>query len=102
MTPFLIILVVGIGTYVMRALFIVALANRRIPPAVVEALEFVAPAVLTALIVSLLVNPDGSANAGWVEIVALVAGGATVYKTRSLLLAGTVGMTVFWVLRALF
>lgn len=100
MSAFLAILVVGIGTYVLRSIFILALANRRIPPAAIAALDFVAPAVLAALTVSLLVDTEGRVAIGWPEALALVAGGLTIWKTRNFLLSAGVGMAVFWVVGA--
>ena len=101
MSAFLAILAVGIGSYILRSVFILALANRRIPPAVVAALEFVAPAVLAALVVSLLVDSEGRLAAGVPELVALVAGGLTIWKSRNFLLSAGVGMAVFWIVGAL-
>ena len=101
MSGFLIILAVGLGTYVMRAVFIVGLANRRIPPLVITALEFVAPAVLAALVVSMLVQPDGRVAVGAPEMAGLIAGGAAAYFKRNFLLAAVVGMTAFWVVRGI-
>jgi len=101
MSETLAILAVGIGTYISRSVFILALANRRIPPSVVAALDFVAPSVLAALVVSLMVGADGQVEAGPVEIVAFVVGGATVFKTRNFLLAAILGMATFWVVGAL-
>lgn len=94
-------LVVGLGTYLSRSIFILALARKRIPDAVLVALQFVAPAVLGALVVALLINDDGSVAIGIPELAAFVAGGATVYRTKSHILTLLVGMTVFWVVRAL-
>lgn len=94
-------LVVGLGTYLSRSIFILALARKRIPDAVLVALQFVAPAVLGALVIALLINDDGSVAIGIPELAAFVAGGATVYRTKSHILTLLVGMTVFWVVRAL-
>lgn len=94
-------LVVGVGTYLSRSIFILALAKKRIPDGVLVSLQFVAPAVLGALVVALLINDDGSVAIGIPELSAFVAGGVTVYKTRSHILTLFVGMTVFWVVRAL-
>ncbi len=101
MSAFLIILAVGIGTYVTRSIFIVALANRRIPPLVMKALEFVAPAVLAALVVSLVLRPDGSFDVGAPELAGFVAGGAAIYVKRNFLLAAILGMSAFWIVRAI-
>ena len=99
MTAFVATLVVGIGTYITRAVFILAMAKRRIPDGVLLALQFVAPAVLASLIVDLLINGDGGVAFGVPEVIALGAGGFVAFKTKNHILTLLVGMTVFWVLR---
>lgn len=101
MTEFLAILAVGIGTYFTRSVFIVALAKRRIPLSVLSALDFVAQSVMAALVVSLLMDGEGRMDVGPAEITALVIGGATVFRTRNLLLAAILGMAAFWLVGAL-
>lgn len=100
MSALVAVLAVGIGSYLLRSVFILALANRRIPPAVIAALDFVAPAVLAALVVSLLVDADGRLAVGLAEAVGLVAGGATIWKTRNFLLSAGIGMAAFWIVGA--
>ncbi|HET9260209.1 MAG TPA: AzlD domain-containing protein [Acidimicrobiia bacterium] len=99
MTAFVATVIVGIGTYVSRAIFILALAKRHIPDSVMVMLQFVAPAVLGSLVVALLINGDGTVVLGVPEAVALAAGGLVAFKTRNHILTLMVGMTVFWVLR---
>ena len=53
------IILTGIGSYLMRAFFIFALARYQFPPIMLQALEYVAPTVMAALVVSLLTTPDG-------------------------------------------
>lgn len=101
MSVFLAILVVGIGTYASRAVFIVALAGRQIPERVLTALEFVAPAVLSALVIALLIDESGSVIIGWPEASAFTVGLATAFKSRSHVWTLAVGMAVYWVVRAL-
>lgn len=101
MTTFIASVIVGIGTYLSRSIFILALARRRIPENVLVVLQFVAPAVLGALVVALLIDSDGSVAIGIPEISALALGGLVTYKTRNHILTLIVGMTVFWVVRAL-
>lgn len=101
MTDFLAMVAVGVGTYLSRGIFILSLANRRIPDAVLVALQFVAPAVLGALIVALSIDNDGSVAIGVPEVAAFVAGGAVAFKTRSHVFTLIVGMGVFWLVRAL-
>lgn len=100
MTDFLVILVVGLGTYASRAVFILALANRRIPDPVLVALQYVAPAVLASLIVALLIDGDGNVAIGIPETAAFVVGGAVAYRTRKHIYTLIAGMTVFWLVRA--
>ena len=100
MSELVAVLVVGFGTYASRAVFVVVLATRTIPPTVLQALQYVAPAVLSALIVALLIDADGNLALGFPETAGLVVGGAVAYKTRNHILTLIVGMTVFWVLAA--
>jgi branched-subunit amino acid transport protein len=100
-SDFLATVVVGVGTYVFRAVFIVALAKRRIPEVVLVALKYVGPAVLGALIVALLTDPEGNVQIGIPEVVAFVAGGFVAFRTRSHIWTLVAGMAVYWVVRAL-
>ena len=101
MTEFLAILIVGVGTYLFRSIFIIALAGRTIPPNLIRALEFVGPAVLSALVVALMVE-EGQVVAGVPEVAALAAGGLVGWKTRNLIYTVVAGMAVFWMLRIWF
>jgi branched-subunit amino acid transport protein len=100
-TDLLAIIAVGTGTYLSRGVFILALANKKIPDSVLVALQFVAPAVLSALIVALLIDSDGNVAIGVAEVSAFVVGGVVAYKTRNHILTLIAGMGVFWLLRAL-
>lgn len=93
--------VVGLGTYASRSVFILALANRRISDSVLVALQFVAPAVLSALVIALLITDDGSVAIGIPELSAFAVGGVTAYKTRNHIYTLIAGMAVFWIVRAL-
>ncbi|MEE8375441.1 MAG: AzlD domain-containing protein [Acidimicrobiia bacterium] len=101
MTEFLAIIAVGIGTYLSRGVFILALASKKISDPVLVALQFVAPAVLSALIVALLIDSDGNVAIGVAEVSAFIVGGAVAYKTRNHILTLIAGMGVFWLVRAL-
>ena len=99
MNDFLAVVVVGIGTYISRAVFIVALANKPIPDPVLVALRFVAPAVTAALIVALLTDADGSVAIGPAELAGFAAGGAVAYRTRDHIWTLVAGMAAYWVAR---
>lgn len=92
---------VGLGTYVSRALFILALANKRIPGPVTVTLQYVGPAVLSALVVALLIDGDGNVAIGIPELAAFATGGTVAFKTRNHIYTLLVGMSVFWLVRAL-
>lgn len=94
-------LVVGLGTYLSRAVFILALANRRIPEAVMLPLQFVAPAVLSALVVTVLIDESGSVAIGIPELAAFAAGAAVAWYSRNHVYTLIAGMGVFWLVGAL-
>lgn len=100
MIVFLATVVVGIGTYLSRSVFIVALAKKRIPDSLLVMLQFVAPAVLGALVIAILIDDTGAVAIGIPEITALAVGGAVTYKTRNHILTLALGMTVYWIVRA--
>jgi branched-subunit amino acid transport protein len=93
--------VVGVGSYVLRAVFIVTLAKRRIPEIVLVALEYVGPAVLGALIVALLTDSEGNVQIGVPEVAAFIGGGVVAWRTRSHIWTLIGGMIVCWLARAL-
>jgi len=101
MTAFLVMVAVGVGTYLSRSIFILALAQRRIPDGVLVALQFVAPAVLAALVVALLIDEDGGVAIGVPEMAAFLVGGVVARLTKNHILTLLAGMGVFWVVRAL-
>lgn len=100
MITFLATVAAGVGTYLSRSVFILALARKRIPDGMRVSLEFVAPAVLGALVVTLLIDDSGSVAIGVPEVGALAVGGAITYKTRNHILTLVVGMITYWLLRA--
>lgn len=100
MTDMAAVLLVGVGTFASRAVFILGLANRRIPDRVLQALEYVGPATLAALIASLLTS-EGASGIGWAEAAGLVAAVGCGLRTRNLTLILVVGMAAYWGTRAL-
>lgn len=97
MTVFLAILITGIGTYATRAIFIVALADRALPRSVEEALEYVGPATLAALVVTLLLDGSGNLTVGVPEASALLVAALVAWRVRNLLAVVALGMAVFWI-----
>ena len=98
MTAFLAILLAGVGTYAMRAVFIVVLARRKFPPLALRVLEYVAPAVMGALVMSMLITPEGTVVLGAPELGGLGAAALVAAKTRNHIYALVVAMSVFWLI----
>jgi branched-subunit amino acid transport protein len=96
------VVIVGAITYAMRAGVILALADRELPPIVARALRFVAPAVLSALVISLIANP-ASPRVGITgpELAGLAVAGPVAWASRNLLVTVGAGMVTFWTLLAL-
>lgn len=101
MTALFAILLSGIGTYFSRALFILVLAKQRIPASMKLAMEYVGPSVLAALVVTLLLTPDGGIALGVPESLGLLSAALLAWKTRNHLLTLGVAMAIFWGVRAL-
>ncbi len=103
MTAFWVILLAGIGTYTARAIFIVGVGDRELPPVVERGLLYVGPSVLAALTASLLTSPDGLAAylENIPEVVATIVGVATALRFRRFDVSFTAAMIVFFALAAL-
>lgn len=99
MTDFAAVVVVGLGTFASRAVFILGLANRRIPDRVLQGLEYVGPATLAALIASLLTS-EGASGLGWPEAAGLLAAVLCGLRTRNLTVILLIGMAAYWGTRA--
>ena len=98
----MLVLVVGIGTYLMRAGLVLLLADRPLPPGVERALRNVGPAVLAALTVSLVASESASGSRIEVsEIAALLVAALVAWRRYSLLVTLAAGMVTLWVVEAL-
>ena len=98
MSQFFAIVLAGLGTYGMRALFIVILADRAFPPLAMRALEYVAPAVMGALVVSMLTTANGEVSLGAAELGGLICAAVVAARTRNHIVALLAAMAVFWLL----
>lgn len=96
-----IVLVVAVMTYVMRAGVILALAGRTIPVPVERGLRYVGPAVLAALAINLAAGGEGGPSLEVAELAALVVAGGVAAWRRNLIWALLAGMATLWILSAL-
>ena len=74
--------------------------SRPLPPELLRALRFVGPAVLSALLVSLLASGEGRSGVDVEEIAAVAAGAGTAALSKNLIAAIAVGMSTLWILGA--
>lgn len=103
MSPVVQVLIVGIGTYLLRV-SVVALvsATGAIPQRVERSLRLVAPAVLAALVAdTLLLAGDGVRDLGSWHVAAALALAVAIW-TRSAIWTIAAGMICLWVLDAIF
>ena len=104
MSYVLIILVIGVGTYLLRLSFIGILGDRTVPDWAMVPLRFVAPAVLAALVAPAVLLRDGVVDPSPVTnpraLAALVAL-LIAWKTKNVTAVIVAGMAVVWLLQAL-
>ena len=92
------IILTGIGSYTLRAFFIFALSRYTFPPVLLQALEYVAPTVMAALVISMLTTPEGVLAAGIPETAGLICATLVAKVTGNHILSLTAGMGSFWLL----
>jgi branched-subunit amino acid transport protein len=93
-------LIIVLGTFALRAVFILMAGRRELPPRFLRALSFVPAAVFCALIASTLhiehiLDPG---DAGPQRVVALLAAGIVAFRTRSILWTIVSGMCALWLI----
>jgi branched-subunit amino acid transport protein len=103
-TYLLIIMAIGVGTYLTRLSFVAAFGRSGVPEWLQSPLRYVAPAVLAAIVAPAVISPGGvvdvtTANpkfaAGAVAL--LVA-----LRTKSVAWTIVVGMAALWLIQAAF
>jgi branched-subunit amino acid transport protein len=95
------IILAGLITYAIRLSFILIFSRFEIPIFLRRALNFVPPAVLTAIIFPELLVRDGQVNVS-VENARLIAGILAVvvaWRTKNALLTIVVGMAALWIIQ---
>lgn len=103
MSYWLIIAGMVVVTYSVRLSVIVLLGEATLPPSLNQALRFVPPAALTAIIFPALLLPDGTLDVSPMNarlLAGIVAAGVA-WRSKSALAAIGAGMVALWVLQAL-
>ena len=104
MTLWLLVLLMGAGTYAIRLSVLVLVRHTLLPATVRDALRFVTPAVLAAIILpAVLYAGDGGAfdaGVGNERLLAAIAAAAVAWATKSVWPTIAIGMVALWVLQA--
>lgn len=102
MTIWLTMFSVGLLTFATRLSFIFLFGRREIPPRVRQALRFVPPAVLSAIIFPELLLPNGTFELAFTNerLLAGLAAALVAWRTRSIVITIVVGMAVLLILQA--
>lgn len=101
MTAWAVLLTVGLGTYLFRAVMFVVLGRHSLPAWTDRPLAFVGPAAIGALVGGLLLTSGGRfAPAGGVELAAAAAAFVVARRTGDVARGLLAGFVVLWVLSA--
>ena len=104
MSQWLIIAIVGVGTFLTRLSFIGILGRSGVPAALERPLRFVAPAVLAAIILPELIVTGATIDVGPGNLRLLAAALAAVVAVRTRAIGPTIvsGMAALWLLEWIF
>ena len=104
MNEVLLIAGMALVTFLIRYPALAILGRISLPGGLIRALRFVPVAVLTAIIVPLMVMPDGEValNGSNTFLVAGIASVFISWRTKNLLLTIVLGMAIFLAWRAIF
>src|SRR3972149_716022 len=103
MNEFFLIAGMAAATMATRIPLLVLLSRRKLPESISRALKHVAPAVLAAIILPIVLLPDGklSVQINNAPLAASLVAGLVSWRTRNLLLTILLGMAALLVMRAL-
>lgn len=101
MTAWIAFAIVGVGTYLSRGVFILAVGDRNIPAKVERGLRNIGPAVLAALTASLLTSDGLGQFFGSIPEVAAVVVGVAIGLWRRTFAAGFIATITVWAVLSL-
>ena len=95
---------IGLGTFLLRFLFIYLFGKIAMPNWLSRALRFVPAAALAALVFPALTHPSGQLDHSLhnLRLLAGLGGAIVAWKTRNVLLTILVGMVLLWILEMAF
>jgi branched-subunit amino acid transport protein len=99
----LIVVGVGIGTYLSRVSFIAILGGRAFPEPLERALGYVAPAVFAAIVLPAVLLPEGAIDATPTtnpRFVAAALATLAAWRLKNVVAVIVIGMGALWILQA--
>ena len=102
MSPWITVIIIGVGTYLTRLSFVGALGSRAMPVWAERPLKYVAPSVLAALVLPAVLLRGGEFDvtpAGNPRFLAALAAALVVVRFKSVSWAIVVGMGSLWLLQ---
>ncbi|MDX1450619.1 MAG: AzlD domain-containing protein, partial [Acidimicrobiia bacterium] len=97
----LIIVAVGVGTYLARVSFIAGFGDRTLPQPVERALTYVAPAVFAAIVFPAVLLPEGTIDlspGGNPRFLAAIFAAGAAWRLKSVVAVTVVGMSALWII----
>ena len=103
MIIWLIMIGLAIGTFLLRASFILVLGDKTVHPLIARALRFVPASVLSALVVPQILTRDGVLQVSFFnpQLAAGIVAGLIAWRTKNVLFTILGGMAVLWTTRLL-
>jgi branched-subunit amino acid transport protein len=103
-SKWLLFVIIGLGTFLLRFLFIYLFGKIEMPDWLRRALRFVPAAALAALVFPALTHPMGTLDLSLqnFRLLAGLGGAIVAWKTRNVLLTILIGMMLLWILKAAF
>jgi branched-subunit amino acid transport protein len=99
MTAWIVIVSVGVGTFIFRSVLFVVVGDRALPAWTDRPLSYVGPAAIAALVGgSMLIEQGRFAPAPGGDLIAVVATFVFVQRTRNIALGLVLGLAVLWCL----
>ncbi len=103
-STWLLFVAIGLGTFLLRFLFIYLFGKIEMPDQLRRALRFVPAAALAALVFPALTHPAGHLDLSLhnFRLLAGLGGALVAWKTRNVLLTILVGMALLWIFEMAF
>ncbi|MBK6790972.1 MAG: AzlD domain-containing protein [Anaerolineales bacterium] len=103
-STWLLFFAIGLGTFLLRFVFIYLFGKIEMPDWLRRALRFVPAAALAALVFPALTHPAGQLDLSLqnFRLLAGLGGAIIAWRTRNVLLTILIGMILLWILEMLF